>query len=278
MMFQFACFGRNVNENLERGLRGFVRAIFRNSVIPAIGEDRAALWYRPSEYPSLLFGIGAFEKEYRSQWKAIVRPDDVIFDIGANIGLTVRRFASILHNRCSIVAFEPLPRNLDLLRRNGKPLKDRLTIVDCAVGDQNGDVYFEDNLNHGALSRLVQITDTGYQDKWNNSRKIQVHQITIDSFSAKENIKPTVLKIDVEGAAGLVLAGAKRTLSVAKPVITCSFHSSSERQAVTNALLACGYRGVQTDQQGECVWEDIGKADLFIHPDDPRTVSLKLTA
>ncbi len=269
--------GYNINTTIERSIRDGIRFLFRDSIFPTVGDDGSILWSRPSEYPSLLLGMKRFEPELRVQWKVILRPNEVIFDVGANIGLTVRRFISILDSQCSVWAFEPLPRNIPLLRRNIEPFKEFATIVEAAVGNQETEVRFVDNLHHGALSRLVQVgEEVDNLDKWRETRTISVPQVTLDEFADKNQVVPTFIKLDVEGAAGFVLQGAENTLATAKPAVSCSFHNQAERESVAKIMTENGYRTLMVNQEGKCTWHEIDEtSNLCVHPDDPRVNTLE---
>ena len=52
---------------------------------------------------------------------------------------------------------------------------------------------------------------------------------------------PDILKIDVEGCAGLVLEGAMHTIQKYKPLIFMEFHGPEERQAVSRVLRELEY-------------------------------------
>jgi FkbM family methyltransferase len=69
-------------------------------------------------------------------------PDDkVIVDFGSNIGISATYFlTSSPQAYCYL--FEPLPSNIDRLRRNLAPFEDRLSLSEIAVGLENGTVEF----------------------------------------------------------------------------------------------------------------------------------------
>src|SRR4030095_2870708 len=92
-------------------LRKAIRFAFGRRTIAIRGESGVPLRFPPSEYPSLLLGLRAYEPEMKKRWQAILSSSEVIFDIGANIGITAQRFHAILKGKCDIYAFEPLPRN-----------------------------------------------------------------------------------------------------------------------------------------------------------------------
>lgn len=80
------------------------------------------------------------EREPDHKWmlEKVLRPDDVILDLGANIGYYAILQATILGHRCRIHCVEPDPRNLDYLSRNihENMLSSRVTVEACAIGDR----------------------------------------------------------------------------------------------------------------------------------------------
>jgi len=250
---------------------------FRDRVISIRGECGQRLWFRPSEYPRLLRGIGYFERNYLLGWRGLLQPNERIADIGANIGLTAQRFYSLCHGQCRIDAFEPSPRNLRLLERNITEIGgDRITVCAQAVGDTEGEVLFAENIEHGGLSRLASL-DSSKPKKaqfWKHVNQIKVKVVTLDNyFPARKppDRLPTLLKIDVEGAGGKVLAGAAQLLNEQKPALTCSFHGREESDAIRRSVAACGYIGVGFSPSSGWKRCQISMSEgCFVHPSDPR--------
>ena len=246
-----------MNRTVEITLRQAIRVVFGNRCLSLKGESGRRLRYRPSEYPSLLLGMRHFEPDVRTEWQVLLRKGDVIFDVGANIGLTVDRCWSLLGGECHIWAFEPVHRNLELLRTNvGELGSDRVFIVPCALGDRDGEAEFLDNLEHGGLSCLEAVTleasvscDSRQQKSkflWRHTRRTPLPVATLDAFlRIRPDVHPTFLKLDVEGAARLVIAGGRRTLETHRPVISCSFHGATERRNVIEGVTSMGYKGVR---------------------------------
>lgn len=242
------------------------------------GEFQRPLTFRPSEHPSLLLGMSYFEPIALREYRTLLRPGDSIFDIGANIGITAQRFDGILGGKCRIQAFEPLPRNAALLRLNVQYMGDRISVLECALGESEGQVEFLDNLEHGAVSQLAHFDGSTERNGqlWRKSASISIRMRTIDSVVASSgSVKPNFLKIDVEGAAGGVLRGAASTLASCKPVVSCSYHSTTEESMVCEALAQAGYRGLNVSPDGACEWTGLQQAKgTFVHPDDPRVATL----
>jgi FkbM family methyltransferase len=255
-------------------LRWLIRQLFRDAVIPVRGEAGGALWVRPAEYPTLLLGPRRAERDIGREWSALLRPDERVFDVGANIGVSVQRFCGLLGGRCRVWAFEPIPRNLELLERNVRRLSDRVTVVRSAVGDRVGRVVMSDNRHHGGLSRLRGLGEVKSElaGFWSDAQDVEVAMLTLDAFVADApEARPTFLKLDVEGAGHLVLRGAARVLEQCRPVVSCSYHTEEERRGVIDALSHHGYRGVSV-RRGVAAWCGVGDSKgSFAHPSDPRT-------
>jgi len=235
------------------------------------GEAGAPLYFSPSEYPSLMLGVSRFEREIKNRWRRLLTPGAVIFDIGANIGITTQRFHALLSGACVVHAFEPVPRNIQLLRRNCAAFGDRVKIVEAAVGAQNGRTTFDDNTDHGALSRISDGTITAQRDCqfWRHYRTFEVNLLTLDQYCADHSgVLPSFIKLDVEGAAGLVLQGGKGILRQKKPVLSVSFHNDDEISKVLEIIRAHGYRGIQSIAGQVPSWCDPAEScGDFAHPE-----------
>jgi len=259
-----------------------IQSAFRRRAITVRGEAGVPFTYRPAEYPVMLLGLGRVGRHIRTAWELLLQDGEVIFDIGANIGFTVQRFFSILQGQCYVHAFEPMPRNCEFLRRNTESLPpDRVVLVEAAVGKTDGQASFLDNLQHGALSRVsssITPDSPHWESYWQQHETVTVPMVTLDSYlSEHPQVRPTFLKIDVEGAAAEVLAGAGDLLSRFKPAIMCEYHSDQERADTHRALATQGYRPVSLTQGPAFTWCGPAQPSVyFLHPDDPRVGRLGL--
>lgn len=142
------------------------------------------------------------EKDYLSRMLAELTPGDVLYDIGANIGLV----AFHAGGRCRTVAFEPDPAFVTRLRRNMQ-LNTSLSVVllPVAISDHDGAATLFTDGSEGTSPSLVhQRSETG---------TAQVQARTLDALMEEANLpKPTVLKLDIEGAEILALRGGARLL------------------------------------------------------------------
>lgn len=155
---------------------------------------------------SIHFGH-SYESSETAYLRKIITPEAICLDIGANVGYFSMLMAKLAY-RGNVYAFDPLPLNVALLRAsatlNGF---NNIEIIESAVGDSDGEVT------------LTQSTDSAYSSILDTGRKaieqiIRVPMITLDTFIRNCSIQAVdVIKIDVEGAEGLVLNGASALLS-----------------------------------------------------------------
>ena len=105
--------------------------------------------------------------------------------------------------------------------------------------------------------------------------------LRLDSFMAGHPaIKPTFIKIDVEGAGAMVLEGARETIQRHQPLINAEFHSPEERNGMIAQLEQAGYRGIRFAERSGPTWckpaETPESAGHFLHPADPRVTDLTI--
>ena len=159
-------------------------------------------------------------EEIRDFLKSIENEDDVVYDIGANTGLYSLFAAKVCHQG-TVVAFEPYPPNVRVLRQDiDRNSLDNVTIVESALSDSVGEIEFsqpkEDDIGYGSSS--INVKEDG--------EALTLPTTTVDTLIADGEIPPpNVVKIDVEGAEPLVIDGMKEAL--ANPscrVLYCEVH------------------------------------------------------
>jgi FkbM family methyltransferase len=130
------------------------------------------------------------------------------------------------------VAFEPDPKNAAFLRRHvaaNRAAKKIVAVEEAAVGASNGSVRFSTGTGTGT-GHIV--ADGG----------IEVRVLKLDDYVAAAGLKPTHLKIDVEGAELDVLKGARETLMRCRPVIFLSTHGHAVHNACCWLLAELDYK------------------------------------
>lgn len=158
----------------------------------------------------------AFQKETaisRDAWcyRYTPRPGDTVIDVGAGIGVDTDLFSHAVGPTGRVLAIEAQPDTFNRLRAHCK--YNRLKNVIChhaAITDKPGEVRFEDRPQH--VSNAVSENGT-----------LSVPADTLDRVCATHNIQHIhFLKMNIEGAERLALAGMQNTLKHTETVgIAC---------------------------------------------------------
>lgn len=157
--------------------------------------------------------------------KELLRSDACILDVGSNVGLTAIGFDQLVPNG-RIFAFEPSPRNYELLRKNlDQNACSRVEAINKAVGSGDGEVTFFDVRQYGAGSFAVR-DEAQLAVQHHSEEMIKVPCISIDGFVEDRSLdRVDLIKIDVEGFEIDVLEGARSTLATHKPIVMMEFNS-----------------------------------------------------
>jgi FkbM family methyltransferase len=155
------------------------------------------------------------DREYVAAWRQFerIKPDGVhvLVDVGAHDGWYAKR-ADLYFPLRRVVLIEPLPSNAARLQMLDLP---GLKIVEAAMSDKKGRARFIVNRTAQASSLLEMapgMTDA-YQLDMSAQQEIEVAVGRLDDLCEDEKIdRIDLLKVDVQGAEKLLLAGALKTL------------------------------------------------------------------
>jgi FkbM family methyltransferase len=153
-----------------------------------------------------LFLSGERFVEERFLLQQLLKPGDVVCDVGANIGYYLLLIEQAIGARGAVLCIEPEPDNLlDLRRVIAANEFENVKVLPVACGDRGGTVRLARGINSG-------VTPEG---------ELTVPMVTLDDVASPHT---TFLKIDVEGFEGHVLAGGQRLLEQARPRIFVEVH------------------------------------------------------
>jgi FkbM family methyltransferase len=185
----------------------------------------------------------SFEEPERELVRRVLRPGDVVYDIGAHAGLYSAIAATFVSPGGRVYAFEPNPGMFALLERN--VARNRLASVvelsAAALGAEAGTLmlHVPDTAHSAWASFGAPITGT--------QRSIRVHVTTLDALTGHTR-PPFLVKLDVEGWETHVLAGGTAVLAPpAAPHLLVEFTdriataAGSSTRALYDALVALGY-------------------------------------
>lgn len=168
-----------------------------------------------------------YEPSVRHVIDATLHPGDTALDIGANMGLWSLRMAERVGPAGRVLAFEPGLRTLPQLRTNIR-LSDQsqIEIHAVALGAAHGELTLHTPADSGSAS----LGDPGGQ-----TQDDQVPVRPLDAiWTAAGRPCVRLIKMDVEGAEPMVLAGATALFAAIRPVVCCEINPS--------ALAALGFR------------------------------------
>jgi len=173
---------------------------------------------------------------------------ECILDVGAHVGLTILPVSLVSGVNTKIYGFEPSSENYKALQIN-LDLNGctKVVIENCLVGaEENTDILFYETGDISATSSIVN----------NESRQFdETHkkQVSIDSYCEKNNLRPDLIKIDVEGAEINVLRGARRVMAEFKPMVFLSVHPNQiialggSDEALLKEIHRSGYELINID-------------------------------
>ena len=179
---------------------------------------------------------------------ALVRPGDVVYDIGANYGATAIFFARLVGPRGQVAAFEPvLSTYLRMCEEIQRDTYEKAAICTFPLGLADSFGYRSIGVpGKAAQASLALSQDESHPESEANTQSALF--TTLDAIVAAGGLRPpTVLKVDVEGAEMLVFRGGANVLRETRPVIHVEVFAPWLRRFgltpwdVLGALSDCGY-------------------------------------
>jgi FkbM family methyltransferase len=172
-------------------------------------------------------------------YSSFVHRDDLVFDIGANIGEYAELFAEL---GAIVVAVEPNPVTCETLAQMARARNVRIEQV--AVGDVPGQLELHICADNSTISTVSETWfETAQQSPFHAKNRwlepIKVNVMTIDQLAEKYG-RPAFIKIDVEGFDDHVLRG----MSFRPPVLSFEFNREIPQIALNcleTPALAEGY-------------------------------------
>ena len=169
-----------------------------------------------------------WERERCLSMERNLRKGDILFDVGSETGWASAIYAQFVGPE-NMVLFESNHVNWRNIKVTweAEGLADPRACRIALVSDENTNAYPDYSEGYEGCWPLPAMSG----EIWTSASHRHVHehtavvpQITLDEFVASTGIVPDALTIDVEGAEGKVLRGAKETIEKYLPLVWVSFH------------------------------------------------------
>jgi FkbM family methyltransferase len=178
------------------------------------------------------YWVGTYEVARMRKFANMLNPGDVVYDVGANVGIYSLLASCAVGTSGHVYAFEPLERNLTYLRKHfALNNLQNCTVLASAVCNVEGAVTFS---TAGRTASMAGISPSG---------EITVPSTTLDNciYGEQRQRPPNLIKIDVEGAEFQVLIGATRAIAQFHPTIFLEIHGTELHRDCLEFLRAKGY-------------------------------------
>ena len=150
---------------------------------------------------------GAYEDRFGKALEKEIKHGDVVWDVGANVGLYTTIFLDLVGTDGYVIAFEPTLACYGKLREKCANYPNAL-LHNVAMGEKDGTVAMSIEADQlAATHRIVKAQDS-------EREVIEVSIRSADSFAREFPANfPNIIKVDVEGHEGSVIDGMDTVLS-----------------------------------------------------------------
>jgi FkbM family methyltransferase len=160
-----------------------------------------------------------YERRFDTALLSDIKPGDVIWDVGANVGLYTEKFLAKTGPGGKVVAFEPAPECFDLLAAKFKHASN-VVLEQVALSSSNTTGVMR--MAPDPLGATHQLSD---DEESASGTTVRVTVLTADTYMERNKIVPNVVKIDVEGFEYDVFKGMKKLLADSKlRAVFCEVH------------------------------------------------------
>jgi FkbM family methyltransferase len=158
---------------------------------------------------------GGFEERELDWLLPRLRKDDVVWDVGANVGI----YSVLMARRVArVVAFEPVAATLEKLRRNLELNESsNVTVVSAALSDVSGEATMTTMVGGAGGNHLLRGGERG---------DVSVRVTTGDDYVADHGV-PDVIKVDIEGFEPHFVRGAIGVIRDHTPLLTLEVNSTT---------------------------------------------------
>ncbi len=214
---------------LGKLLRMPLKVIPRNAVLPILqGPGRGLKWIVHSYNHGCWLGSYDFEKQI--VLKEIVRPGDVVYDIGAHVGYFSIIFGKLVGATGAVYAFEPVKENYEFILQHIALNKlANVKATNAGIAASSGTACFV-TANHTATYHR---TDSG---------SVQVPVYNLEEYARDNGLPaPNVIKMDIEGEEMYVIPSILDFVIRSRTKLLISTHNNGSAGVLGKLLADNGY-------------------------------------
>ncbi|MCH8063650.1 MAG: FkbM family methyltransferase [Chloroflexi bacterium] len=190
-------------------------------------------------------------------------PGWIVCDIGANIGWYSLLAATKVGARGKVFAFEPAPEEFTRLERNVQLNGlSNIALQRLAVSDTVGDAW----LGPPGDAGTTHLVSAGY------AQARLIRATTLDRFVVDHALaRLDLVKVDIEGAEGRFIDGARKALERFRPVLMIELHEKnllkfgSSPEIIVRQLTELGYAAYRPTRQGLARLHALPRGDCFFN-------------
>lgn len=183
------------------------------------------------------YWLGTHEMPLQHALRDYARAGMTAYDVGAHIGFFTLGLAQLVSSAGKVHAFEASPENVQQLRGNlslNAAQINNVQVVAVAVMDRCGRVRLDPHRS-SSVARVLPVEPA-------TTSGLEVESITLDDYVFSQGqAPPHLVKMDIEGAEGRALVGARRLLREARPVWLLEAHDEQAAQVVWEEFRSANY-------------------------------------
>jgi FkbM family methyltransferase len=207
------------------------------------GPARGLVFSLPvvEKWQAASFSLRLNEIQVCKALESLCKPGSVCLDLGASVGYHTLPLSRLCGIDGKVIAFEPNPVSYLLLERNVQRNQlQNVSLQPYALSNRTGHMVFK---SLGSIDGLGHLGNIMPKSGERSGQKEYVVQVTsVDEFVEKERLaRVDVIKMDIEGAELMCLAGMKKTLQSKLPVIIVEFNGDQRIKEGTEFLAQFGY-------------------------------------
>jgi len=227
--------------------------IYRDGKIVTLRRGPAA-GYRWRHYRCFQpwMAMGLYEPHVAKLISEQLKPGDVFYDIGANAGYFTLVGAKAVGARGKVIAFDPHPFNVKTVKEQValNELDATCRVEPLAIAGQEGTLKFVMT----GVNANAHLEDLKAPNLTNEGEVIEVRAVRLDDYVAGHP-RPTLIKMDIEGAEVAAVDGARALLSGSNPpVCLISTHGAELDRQVKEIFREYGYTFKNLEGFGQMIY------------------------